>query len=82
MNAASQEYHIPSKFLILFSTKSRHYITGQNNISQSHFAELLNDAGGGEGHALLYLLPVTQLSPDKMISDYSCLAPLSEWVWS
>ena len=78
VSAASTEYHLPSKFVVLFSTKSRFYITGQNALTQQQFKELLNDAGGAEGHALLYLLPITQLSPDKVISDYSCIAPLSE----
>lgn len=78
MSAASTEYHLPSKFLVIFSTKSRHYITGQTQLNQKQFQELLDEAGGSEGHAFLYLLPVTQLSPDKVTSDFSCLAPLSE----
>ena len=78
VSAASMEYHLPSKFLVIFSTKSRHYITGQTQLTQQQFHELLYEAGGAEGHALLYVLPITQLSPDKMTSDFSCLAPLSE----
>ena len=78
VSAASTEYHLPSKFVVLFSTKTRFYITGQNVLTPQQFKELLNDAGGTEGHALLYLLPITQLSPDKVMSDYSCIAPLSE----
>ena len=78
MSASSTEYHLPSKFVVLFSTKNRFYIAGHNTLTPQQFKELLDDAGGAEGHALLYLLPVTQLSPDKVISDFSCIAPLSE----
>ena len=44
------------------------------------FKELLDDAGGAEGHALLYLIPLTQLSSDKVMSDFSCIAPLSKLI--
>ena len=78
VSAASTEYRLPSKFVVLFSTKNRFYIAGHNTLTPQQFRELLDDAGGTEGHALLYLLPVTQLSPDKVMSDFSCIAPLSK----
>ena len=78
MSVTRMEYRLPPKSIILFSTKSRFYITGQNSLTPEQFKELLDDAGLSEGHAHLYLLPITQLSPDKFVPDYSCIAPLSE----
>ena len=72
------EYHLPPKSVVLFSNKSPFYITGQNSLTPEQFKELLDDAGLTEGYALLYLLPITQLSPDKFIPDYSNIALLSK----
>ena len=72
------QWHTSSASQVIFSTASSHYISPLETISQGQLVELLNKAGGSEGHAKLYLLPIQESLQTSVVPDLICFTPLSE----
>ena len=79
MNEILSHTHVPVRSQVLFSTLSRHFISPLSPLPPEQFARLLEESGGSQGHAKLYLLPINLMETDDLNPDYSCLAGLGEW---
>ena len=73
------QWHIPSVSQVIFSTSSSHYISPHENILQPQLVEFLDRSGGSEGHAKLYLLPLSQLQQEDVTPDSTCFTALSKF---
>ncbi len=62
---------------VVFSASYAPYLSPHTSMEPEQFSEFLQRAGGSEGHALVYLLPVSDLN-DLLEPEYGCLAKLSE----
>ncbi len=62
---------------MVFSSSYELYLSPHTTMNAQQFSEFLQQAGGSQGHAVLYLLPIPDLS-DLLEPEYSCLAKLSE----
>ena len=72
------QFGIPPDGQVVFSSSSMHYLSSHTRLTPQQFSELLDGAGGKQGHAILYLLPIPQVQSEKLQPDFSCLSKLSE----
>ena len=68
---------IPAQGQVVFSTNYDLYLSQHTTMTPQQFSEFLQLAGGAQGHALLYLLPIPDIS-DVMEPEYRTLAKLSK----
>ena len=73
------QWLIPSFSQVIFSASSSHCISPHGNILQPQLVELLDRAGASEGHAKLYLLPLSQLQQEDVTPDSTCFTALSKF---
>lgn len=71
-------FGVPADGQVVFSSSSVHYLSSHTRLMPQQFSELLEGAGGKQGHAVLYLLPIPQVQSEKLQPDFSCLSKLSE----
>ena len=72
------QFGIPPDGQVVFSSSSVYYLSSHTHLTPQQFSELLDGAGGKQGHAILYLLPIPQVQSEKLQPDFSCLSKLSE----
>ena len=71
-------FGVPADGQVVFSSSSVHYLSSHIRLTPQQFSELLEGAGGKQGHAVVYLLPIPQVQSEKLQPDFSCLSKLSE----
>ncbi|XP_003387126.1 PREDICTED: inhibitor of nuclear factor kappa-B kinase subunit beta-like [Amphimedon queenslandica] len=66
----------PVEHQVIFSSQSDIYISKNSNTSQNDFNLFMNRAGGSQGHAVIYFIPVNEVTADLLEPDYGALAKL------
>jgi hypothetical protein len=71
-------FNVPMEDQIVFSAQSDLHISKYSQLTQNDFNLFLNRAGGSQGHAILYLLPMNHINAKLIEPDYGVMAKLCE----
>jgi hypothetical protein len=69
-------FNVPMEDQIVFSAQSDLHISKYSQLTQNDFNLFLNRAGGSQGHAILYLLPMNHINAKLIEPDYGVMAKL------